>query len=244
MVCARQLFHQKIRELYAGDHVGLGSVPFETGEFLYSFVRLTRPSLCVELGTYRGVSSLWIGQALEENESGELNSFDLFEHSDPARVGQLLTAFGLEHRVRVYRAASSTGAVEIMNRLERKIDFLFIDADHRIEAVGSDLMAFWPGIQIGGFALVHDTDASKSGWDGPEYILRMIRGARHPVHSFSFVDLPTPEGRGIAVVQKRDPATPKILPWPAYAAYQWRTRLRFWLKGGKMGSIRPSERSE
>ena len=45
--------------------------------FIYYFVRLTRPRLIIETGVFHGLTSAWILQALEDNQSGQLISIDL-----------------------------------------------------------------------------------------------------------------------------------------------------------------------
>lgn len=44
--------------------------------YLYSIVKMTRPSLIVELGTGFGTTALWIAQALKENNIGKLVTVD------------------------------------------------------------------------------------------------------------------------------------------------------------------------
>lgn len=231
-------FALRMEKLHARADIRLGSIPPETGVFLHSLIRLARPSLCVELGAFHGVSTLWMAQALKENGKGELYSFDLFEHSDPAGVTARLVASGLGGVAHVFRAPSSTGAINVLRKLGRPIDFVFIDADHRVEAVGADLMAFWPLLKAGALLLLHDTNAPLTEWDGPAYALKLMRDCGAGPQSLAVVDLPTPEGRGLAILQKLEPGRPRILPWPAYLAYQWRTRMRFWLRGGKIDQMK------
>jgi predicted O-methyltransferase YrrM len=231
-------YMQQLDAIYARPGVRSAAVPPETGAFLHAWVRLTRPGLVVELGTADGVSALWIGAALRANGAGELHTFDLFEQPGRAEaVGAALREAGLDSVVRAHRAASSTGAVDLVRGLGRPVDLLFIDADHRVEAAAADLQAFWPLLGDGACALLHDTNPRASGWDGPRYVIDALLGSPDPTLRAAVLEWPTPEGWGLAAVQKRAAAAPRVLPWPAYLLYQWRTRARFWL--GRRGRPRP-----
>jgi predicted O-methyltransferase YrrM len=54
----------------------LGVEP-EFGALLYALVRIHKPKLCVETGTYTGASAEWIGRALNENGIGHLRTCDI-----------------------------------------------------------------------------------------------------------------------------------------------------------------------
>jgi predicted O-methyltransferase YrrM len=49
------------------------------GVFLYALARALRPSSCVELGVYQGLSLLSVASALRDNGHGTIVGFDLFE---------------------------------------------------------------------------------------------------------------------------------------------------------------------
>lgn len=223
-------FYDKIAERYRNPEIFPAAIMPETGEFLRWFIRLTRPKLCVELGTNRGVSALWMAQALRENGGGELHTFDLFELSDPKEAIGHLADVGLGDIVHVHCAPSSTGAAEIIQGLARPVDFIYIDADHRDIAPSADILSFWPLLAMGGFILMHDIFPEKSGWDGPRYALDLLKQANLPPQSACVLELPCRLGPGLAVIQKCQTGKPRLVPWLAYFLYQCRTRFRFWLR--------------
>jgi predicted O-methyltransferase YrrM len=55
-------------------------------KLLYLTVRVARPELVVETGTFNGAASAFLLQALEDNGSGRLLSFDLSEAADALQV--------------------------------------------------------------------------------------------------------------------------------------------------------------
>lgn len=55
----------------------IGKIGGYSQEFLYRLVRLYKPETVIETGVYRGISTSFILQALEDNGSGTLYSIDL-----------------------------------------------------------------------------------------------------------------------------------------------------------------------
>ncbi len=47
-------------------------------QLLYSFVRMLKPKNCVEIGSRKGYSAVWMAQALEDNDLGHLTCIDPF----------------------------------------------------------------------------------------------------------------------------------------------------------------------
>ncbi len=230
-------FEAKMAAEYAVPEVGSYAVQSETGQFLRSFIRLTHPSLVVELGTCQGISTLWMAAALEELGEGELYSFDVFEVSDPDVVRARIESFGFGRRVRMFVAPSSTAATKILADLGRPVDFAFIDADHRIEGVAADVTALWPHVNTGGFIALHDTNPESSGWDGPRYVLDLIERSGIERQSSAVLDLPTGEGWGLAIIQKRVDPGPKLLPSVVYFMHQLKSRLGFRVKGRSVREV-------
>jgi predicted O-methyltransferase YrrM len=48
----------------------------ETGEFLYSFIRMLKPQHVLETGTHIGVGMAYMGQALKDNKKGMLDTVE------------------------------------------------------------------------------------------------------------------------------------------------------------------------
>jgi predicted O-methyltransferase YrrM len=51
-------------------------IEVETGEFLYSFVRMLKPNRVLETGTHIGVGAAYMGTALKDNGQGMLHTVE------------------------------------------------------------------------------------------------------------------------------------------------------------------------
>jgi predicted O-methyltransferase YrrM len=186
----------------------------EVGRFLYSFVRLIRPRLALETGCYIGYSTLCIAQALQENGGGHLHSFDLFtelpDYESPVLGPQTnaltvarghLDEAGLGPRVTFHPGDSSATIAREFAGAEPAFDFAFIDGDHSIRGCLKDWAAVDRLIAPGGFVLLHDTVPDRCAWLGPRYLIEEL-AVRAP-SQYQWVNLPSPEGFGIAVIQKK-----------------------------------------
>ena len=158
----------------------------EVLEFLRTLVTTIKPRLVVETGTFMGVSTLWIAEALRINGFGRIVTCEF----DP----------------KVYEAAKEKFAaspfndlIELRNEssLEMKvdgvIDLFFSDSDMPIRE--EEVRRFLPQISPFGVILMHD--ASSHLRQVLEAALKMERDGL-----ISVVLLPTP--RGLVVAQKRE----------------------------------------
>lgn len=189
------------------------SVYPEVGRFLYEFVRCYKPHLVIEIGSYIGYSALCIGQAFKENGFGHLHSFDLFldipgykspiigECSDTLMAARShIEKAELSHCVTFYKGDSSKTINKVFGNKEICFDLAFIDGDHRICGVLKDWQAIDSILTEGGFVLLHDTNPEGSGWLGPRYLLDEL--CKRENTNYQWVNLPTPEGHGLAIIQK------------------------------------------
>lgn len=116
-------------------------------ELTYLFVRSVRPSVVLEIAPYYGWSTTWLLQALRDNGSGRLHSYDLVDYSrwtipaELARDRWVLT----EGDVRDY-----------LDRLPRDVGYLFLDAAHTAEFAKWYLSALFPRLAPGTLIGVHD----------------------------------------------------------------------------------------
>ena len=185
----------------------------EVGQLLYSLVRSLRPRAVVETGCYVGYSTLCIAQALEENDAGHVHSFDLFldlsaDYRSPV-LGACRDALevarthleraNLAHRVTFHKGDSSLGIAECFRDASQAVDFAFIDGDHTVKGCFKDWNAVLGLLRPGAVAVLHDTDPEDCGWVGPNALLDECR--KRPAE-FQALDLPTPEGFGLGLVQK------------------------------------------
>ena len=158
----------------------------EVLEFLRTLVTTIKPRLVVETGTFMGVSTLWIAEALRTNG-----------------LGRIVTC---EFDAMVYETAKAKFAtspfndlIELRNesslemQVEGTIDLFFSDSDMPIRE--EEVRRFLPQISPFGVILMHDASSH----------LRQVREAALKMERdglISVVLLPTP--RGLVVAQKRD----------------------------------------
>ena len=169
----------------------------EAGLLLHALVRNLRPRVALEIGTFMGVSTIWIASALIENRSsgpgtlaGVLHSFDDFGpiQKGPWRDQELtenrldlvrrrLTEAGVAEVVTLHKGDSSTGVARTRERLMDLggVQLAFIDGDHSFQGVCKDLWAVEPVLSTGGHVILHDTFPEQCACDGPRQLIDRIQ---------------------------------------------------------------------
>ncbi len=158
----------------------------EVLEFLRTLVTTIKPQLVVETGTFMGVSTLWIAEAMR------MNGF-----------GRIITC---EHDPEVYQTAKEKFAASEFNdlidlrnesslkmKVDGTIDLFFSDSDMPIRE--QEVRRFLPQISPFGLILMHDASSH----------LKQVREAALKLERdglISVVLLPTP--RGLVLAQKRE----------------------------------------
>ena len=158
----------------------------EVLEFLRTLVTTVKPNLVVETGTFMGVSTLWIAEALRMNG-----------------IGRVITC---EYDPQVFVAAKDKidssafrDLIDLRNesslemKIDGAIDLLFSDSDMPIRE--QEVRYYLPQISPFGLILMHDASSH----------LKEVRDAALKLEReglISVVLLPTP--RGLVVAQKRE----------------------------------------
>lgn len=132
-------------------------------EVLQAIVYAWRPQsfAVVELGVLDGYSTLAIAQGLRENHQrlgipGILEAYDLFDdyeftHGAKDEVQKLLTDFGLDKYVTLYKA----DAFHVHERYnDNSVCFLHVDLDNTGEKVRKILELWNPKMVVGGIILI------------------------------------------------------------------------------------------
>lgn len=157
----------------------------EVLEFVRTMVTTIKPQLVVETGTFLGVSTLWIAEALKQNGFGKVITCEY----DPlvfAKARAKIDASGLGEWIE-YRNASS---LEL--NVDGMIDLLFSDSDMPVRE--QEVRRFLPQMNPNGIILMHDASSH----------LKVVREAALKLEReglISVVLLSTP--RGLVVAQKR-----------------------------------------
>ena len=196
---------------------GLGDV----GWLLYGLVRLSRPEVCVEIGSASGKSACFIGMALRENHMGKLYAIDPHRPTtwnDPEAVDSYpmiqrnLRRFGVQERVEIVRATSEEAA----RSWHAPIDVLFIDGDHSYEGVKGDWERFSPFVKPSGIVVFHDTlwdlDARSARDDREMGVPRFVDELRQQGYPVITLERDFPSGPGMSLVQPVRNGIPLIDP--------------------------------
>ena len=141
---------------------GVASLRLDEAAYLYRLVRAEDPATVVEIGRFRGGSTLLIAAALE---GGVVHSYDIETRQGrngadlDAQLVAALERFGLADRVSLHVADSRTA-----DPPSGAIDVLFIDGDHSEDGVRADVEHWSQQVAAGGHLLFHDAV------DAPDFI--------------------------------------------------------------------------
>lgn len=139
---------------------------------LYNLARsLPQGATAVEIGSYQGKSTIWLGKALKRVKDSKLYSIDHHcgspekgESALTVNTWQQLNAnirkFGLSDLVFPIRKKS----VEAASNFDSKIALLFIDGDHRPAAVAEDWRLWSKKINDGAWIVLHDATVLSGPW--------------------------------------------------------------------------------
>jgi predicted O-methyltransferase YrrM len=133
------------------------------------FLREVARGNILEIGVNQGVSTSAFLLGLEDKQEGHLWSIDI----DPDC-----------NRFRHPRWTFMQGDSKTIPVPQLALDVLFIDGDHRYDAVSSDLMRFAPLVKQGGLILMHDVDPDPKLFDSNE---RWLDG-RQEIHQYPPLD--------------------------------------------------------
>jgi predicted O-methyltransferase YrrM len=157
----------------------------EVLEFIRTLVTTTKPALVVETGSFLGVSTLWIAEALKSNGFGKIISCEF----DPVvfeKAKEKIATSGLSEWIELRNESS------LEMHIEGTIDLFFSDSDMPIRE--AEVKRFLPQIRPTGIILIHDASSH----------LKVVRDAAFKLETdglLSCVFLPTP--RGLVIAQKK-----------------------------------------
>lgn len=158
----------------------------EVLEFLRALVTTTKPDLVVETGTFSGISTLWIAEALKRNGRGKIITCE-FDPVVYAKAQARIADSGLADWIECRNESS------LDMKIEGTIDLFFSDSDMPVRE--REVRRFLPQINPFGLIVMHDASSH----------LKIVREAALALEReglISVVLLPTP--RGLVVAQKRE----------------------------------------
>lgn len=162
----------------------------------------------VEIGAAFGGSSLLF--LLAKQAQATVTSIDPFIEDSMGKfqatqkkcyghVTQALSDIGFEKRIADWKLIPDY-SYNIVKTWQKPIDFLFIDGDHRYEAVKQDFEEWLPHVKKGGLIAFHDSCRAEGtpeekydkGWPGPTKLLHELRSDGRverveEVHSLSII---------------------------------------------------------
>lgn len=119
----------------------------EVTAFMAALTRLLKPDVVVETGTYHGHTTAAIANALEQNTTGAIWSYE----TDRPRA--LAAALALREHIDAGRVNLINAAVTT-ETCPRPIDLAFLDSGMRTRQ--DDLTAIWPHLSPGAIVAIHD----------------------------------------------------------------------------------------
>lgn len=201
-----------LKEMYGQEVSFPAALPPSQGRILRNLILEHQPQNVVEIGCYIGISSLWIGSALHQIGRGHLFGVDMFVDKEPRPpycwdylrspldfARRHAEKAGLNGIIDFVQSKSGVFGENFPSYTREKIDFLFIDGDHRVGGCIDDLISFYPHIKEGGHILLHDTNPKLCGWHGPRYLLDHYFN-----HSplFEVTEIDTEPNYGMALITK------------------------------------------
>ncbi|KUN53985.1 methyltransferase [Streptomyces canus] len=138
---------EKQRELLAPPTSLKAQLDDIEAEITYLLLRETRPETVVEIGTFHGWSTTWILQAVKDNGSGHLYSYDIVDH----------VVRNVPEQLSAGRWTFTQGdARENLEKIPDTADFLFIDAAHSARFARWYIQHLLPHMRPGIPMCVHD----------------------------------------------------------------------------------------
>lgn len=135
-------------------------IEVETGEFLYSFVRMLKPDHVLETGTHWGVGASYMGLALKENNHGDLDTIEFLPEIHQ-RAKKNIEKLGLKDRVTCLLVDAA--------KYDTNKTFKLILLDTEPHTRFAELLKFFPALEDGGFVFIHDLHQHMHQVDNKEH---------------------------------------------------------------------------
>jgi len=159
-----------------------------TGEliFLYHSAKAVTGRGCiVEIGSWKGKSTIWIAQGAKDGSAGRVYAIDPFAGSDGLRNHGDSTFTDFKNNINKARVQDVVTPIVATSEIASKdwnkpIEFLFIDGSHEYADVEKDFLLYSPHLIPGGVIAFHDTAPSLqtifkslivSGMPGPRKVV-------------------------------------------------------------------------
>ena len=141
------------------------SLDDKSGLFLYLLCKIIKPEKIVETGVAYGLSSMYILQALNENNKGTLYSIDsVFSPWQSKEMIGAVIPSNLRHRWKFIFGSSSEKLQDTLSQLH-KIDIFFHDSLHTYKNMTFEFETAWKFIVKNGFLISDDIGDNNAFYD-------------------------------------------------------------------------------
>lgn len=148
------------------------------GEVLFHLARrLQNDSIAVEIGSWKGKSTVWLGKGIEKSATRGTILYAIDPHTgspEHHKNKQKVWTFPeFEKNIAKANLQSlvhplTVTSIEGVNKISQEVDFIFIDGAHDYDSVKCDFDAWFPKVKNGGTMAFHD---SFVGWKGVQKLV-------------------------------------------------------------------------
>lgn len=124
-----------------------GGVEICVGELLYGMIKILKPFHVLETGSYHGISSSYMGKALDHNGFGKIDTIE-FEQKHIEECKKLWNTLRLNEIITPYLMSS----LDFLPSCRYQFMFLDTEPDLRF----AELVKFYPYLDERGYIFIHD----------------------------------------------------------------------------------------
>ncbi|MCK5832013.1 MAG: class I SAM-dependent methyltransferase [Methylococcales bacterium] len=197
------------------------SVNIDVANLYYSFTKMVRPLLVVEIGCFIGFSTLHFAQALREQTFGKIISIDAFDWDVDTGNGEqnrqevaeyYRKKSNMEDIITYIKGYSGQVYSDIAKDIEKKIDLLYIDGDHSVKGAFEDFNTYYNDVRVGGYLILHDIFPSMCGVNGPRVLIDTLKKSGNVPKNLDLIEMQTRDGFGISILRKLNSKSVKVTP--------------------------------
>jgi predicted O-methyltransferase YrrM len=153
-----------------------GFLQRDEGPLLYHVASQVKKGCIVEVGSWKGKSTVWIGWAIKDSKKKTpFYAVDPHTGSKEHQVKKKKVWTFDEFKTNI-KNGKVTSVVkplvmtseQAVQKVQGPVGFVFIDGDHSLDAVKNDFTLWFPKVMVGGVMAFHDT----TNWPGPKKVTR------------------------------------------------------------------------
>ena len=197
------------------------SVNIDVANLYYSFTKMVRPLLVVEIGCFIGFSTLHFAQALREQAFGKIISIDAFDWDVETDKGEqnrqgvaeyYRKKSNMEDIITYIKGYSGQVYSDIAKDIEKQIDLLYIDGDHSVKGAFEDFNTYYDDVRVGGYLILHDIFPSMCGVNGPRVLIDTLKKSGNVPKNLDLIEMQTRDGFGISILRKLNSKSVRVTP--------------------------------